>query len=89
MLTSAAVAAVSPTLPSSASVVVATAILLVLVLVLVVHFVPLLGALLPALGRRAWRVVLALAAVDLKEVDVAVFNLQFCFGPILHLFHNF
>jgi hypothetical protein len=81
-LTSAANATVSPASLASASVVVTTAI------VLVVHLVPLLRVPLPASGRRAWSVVLALAAVKPKEVDVAAFDLQFCLGTILCLFHS-
>jgi hypothetical protein len=61
LLTSTAIAALSLTLLASASVVVTTVI--ILVLVLVVHLVPLFQAL-PASGRRAWRFVLALAAVN-------------------------
>ena len=39
------------------------------------------------LGRRAWRVVLALAAVDPKKVDIVALHLQLRFYPLLHLLY--
>ena len=84
MLPSTAIATLSPASLASASVIVT------IVIVLVVHLVPLLQAPLPALGRRAWRwVVLALAAVNPKEVNIAAFDLQFYLGLILCLFHSY
>jgi hypothetical protein len=63
VLPSAFVAAtISPALLASTSVV-------IVAVVLVIHLVPLLLFPLPALGRRGRRVVLALAAIDPKEVN--------------------
>ncbi len=84
-----AVAAISPASLASTSVIVATLLDLVLVLVLVVHLVPCLRAPLPASGRRAWRVVLALATVEPKEVNIVAFSFQFYLGPLLCLFYSY
>ncbi len=67
---------VSPALLASASIVIVT-------FVLVIHLVPLLRFPLPALGRRGRRVVLALAAVNPKQVNVAAFDLQLTLDLIL------
>jgi hypothetical protein len=69
-------AAVSPALLASASVVILAA-------VFVVYLMPLLQFPLPASGRRGWTVVLALAAVDPKEIKEATFHLQLTHDTIL------
>ncbi len=51
--------------------------------VLIIHLVPLLQFPLPVLGRRGWRVILVLAAVDPKQVNVAAFDLQLTLDSIL------
>ncbi len=71
-----AAATVSPALLTSTSVV-------IVAVVLVVHLMPLLQYPLPASGRRGWRVVLALAAVDPREVNKAAFYLQLTHNTIL------
>jgi hypothetical protein len=71
-----AAATVSPALLASASVI-------IVAVVLILHFVPLLRFPLPALGRRGWRVILALAAVNPKEVNKAAFYLQLTHNMIL------
>jgi hypothetical protein len=68
--------AVSPALLASTSVA-------IVAIVLAVNLVPLLQFPLPALGRRGRRVILALAAVDPKQVNIAVFLL-----PAQHSGHN-
>jgi hypothetical protein len=82
----AAVATVSSASFASASVVVAN--VLILILVVVIHLVPLLQAPLPAPGRRAWRVVLALAAVEPEEVVLIAADLQFRLDPLLCLLYR-
>jgi hypothetical protein len=83
----AATAAVWPASLTSASGIVAA--LLILVLIIVLHLVPLLKEPLPALGREAWRVVLALSTVDEpKEINVVAFHLQFCLSLLLHLLYS-
>ncbi len=67
---------VSPALLASTSVV-------IVAFVLVIHLVPLLRFPLPVLGRRGRRVVLALAAVDPKEVNKAAIHLQLTGDTIL------
>ncbi len=67
---------VSPAPLASASVV-------IVAFLLIVHLVPLLRFPLPALGRRVWRVVLALAAINPKQVNVAAFDLQLTLDLIL------
>jgi hypothetical protein len=52
---------------------VSTSIIIVAVIVLVIHLVSFLQNPLPVSGRRGQRVVLALAAVDPKQVNVAAF----------------
>jgi hypothetical protein len=69
-------AAVSPTLLSSAFVI-------IIAVVLVIHLMPLLRFPLPASGRRGWRVILALAAVNPKEVNKATIHLQLTRDMIL------
>jgi hypothetical protein len=56
--------------------------------VLVIHLMPLLQIPLPVLGRRGWRVVLALAAVDPKQVNVAAFYLQLTPDTILRTLYS-
>jgi hypothetical protein len=77
-----ATANVSPALLASASVVILA------VVVLVVHLKPLLQFSLPASGRRGWRVALALAAVDPKEVIKAALELQLTPNLILCTLHS-
>jgi hypothetical protein len=49
--------------------------------------VPLLQAPFPVSGGKAWRVVLDLAAVEPKEVDVVTLHHQFHLGLLLCLLH--
>jgi hypothetical protein len=73
---------VSPALLAS------TSIVIIAVVVLVVHLVSLLRFPLPASGRRGWRVVLALAAVNPKQVDVSTYELQLTPDLILCTLHS-
>jgi hypothetical protein len=58
------------------------------VVVLIVHLVSLLQFPLPALGRRDWRVILALAAVNPKQVDEAALDHQLTPDLILCTLHS-
>jgi hypothetical protein len=71
-----AAATVSPAMLASASV-------LIVAFVLIVHLVPLLQFPLPSSGRRGRRVILALAAVDPKQVNEAAFYIQLICDTIL------
>ncbi len=76
-----AAANLSPALLASASVV-------IVAVVLVIHLMSLLRFPLPAPGRRGRRVVLALAAVYPKQVNIAAFDLQLTPDSILCNLHN-
>jgi hypothetical protein len=73
---------VSPALLASASIVILA------VVVLIIHLMSLLQFPFPALGRRGWRVVLALAAVDPNQGNVAAFDLQLTPDLILRILHS-
>jgi hypothetical protein len=73
---------VSPALLASAS------IIIVAVIVLVVHLMSLLKFPISESGRRGWRVIQALAAVDPKQVNIAAFDLQLTPDSILCTLHS-
>ncbi len=76
-----AAANVSPALLASASVV-------IVAVILVIYLMSLLQFPLPASGRRGQRFVLALAAVNPKQVNVAAFDLQLTPDSILCTLHS-
>ncbi len=81
-----AAANVSPALLASTST--SASIVIVAVVVLIVQLMSLLQFPLSALGRRDWRVVLALVAVNLKQVDKAALDLQLTPDLILCTLHS-